>query len=95
MPYDELLVHCQESHLRAETREEARIYEEAGRFNVIMASPVALFLDDGRNLYMAYENDAYRKVMKGVGISGRAPSIGSSIRSMTRGRRGCAPMPTA
>lgn len=71
MPYDELLVHCQESHLRAETREEARIYEKAGLFNVIMASPVALFLDDGRNLYMAYENDAYRKVMKGVGISGR------------------------
>lgn len=71
MPYDELLVHCQERHLRAETREEARIYEKAGLFNVIMASPVALFLDDGRNLYMAYENDAYRKVMKGVGISGR------------------------
>lgn len=71
MPYDELVAHCRERHLCAETRQEERIYGEAGLFNVIRVSPVALFLDDGKELYMAYENDAYQKVMMAVGISSR------------------------
>lgn len=68
MPYELLLEHCQEQHLCAETGGEERIYEQTGLFNVITTAPVALFSDNGTTLQMIYANDAYQKVMAGLGF---------------------------
>lgn len=64
MAYEDLYLHCRDTHLVNENRRETRLMEEAGLINILTDAPVSIFIDDGEKTVTLFANKAMMENMR-------------------------------